>query len=590
MRSLTAPPKLLIFTASYNERGNIGSLIEEIISTVRHADILVVDDNSPDGTFDVVLEKQKTYPQIKAVRRQRKLGLATAHKYALLYAIRQGYDALITMDADWSHHPKYIPTVLQALAKNTFVAGSRYCEGGSCDYTGFRKIVSRFGNFIARHLLSVGTHDLTTSFRAFNVDDLHQLPLRHVHGSDYSYGIQLSYHLRKSGVTLREVPIHFTDPARRASKIPRLQVLLSAWDLFVLAAKRFNRYRELGPDQFVPDACPGCGDQVLALKHFGNRKSDEAGETPRSVAAYRCTSVTQRSYPPVYTCVNCGLQQVPASVIPRDLEQLYQDVVDEQYLNNIEARERTFRRLFDQIATSLPKAPGRMLEVGAYCGLFAREAMRRGWQVDAVEPSAWAAKYARETLGVNVYAGFLTDNRYRLGDEYDVVVSWDVLEHVRDPLQFVGECREYLAPGGILCFSTLDVDTWFPRLLRLRWPWLMDMHLYYFDRHVVRTLLSRAGFELLRAETYVHYAFVKYALRSAARSIPTSIGNLANKLIALIPTRAIVPVGFGDVKVYIAYKLDVVSSVKPAPAQPRESTIALPPIFANRPDNAVASH
>jgi len=80
------------------------------------------------------------------------------------------------------------------------------------------------------------------------------------------------------------------------------------------------------------------------------------------------------------------------------------------------------------------------------------------------------------------------------------------------------------------------------------------MHLYYFDRHVVKELLSRAGFDLVRAETYVHYAFVKYALRSAVRSLPAPVGRLANKLIALIPTRAIVPVGLGDVKVYIAGK------------------------------------
>src|SRR5205085_1887941 len=133
-----------------NERANIGSLIEEIASTVPHADILVVDDNSPDGTFDEVLEKKKIHSQIIAVKRPRKLGIATAQKYALIYAIRKNYDILITMDADWSHHPKYIPTLLRALDENTFVAGSRYCEGGSCDYTGFRNIVSRFGNLVAR--------------------------------------------------------------------------------------------------------------------------------------------------------------------------------------------------------------------------------------------------------------------------------------------------------------------------------------------------------------------------------------------------------------------------------------------------------
>jgi glycosyltransferase involved in cell wall biosynthesis len=94
---LATTSRLLVFMPCYNERDNIGSLIEEIVSTVPQADILLVDDNSPDGTLNVILEKQKTYPQIKAVRRARKLGIATAHKYALIYAIREGYGVLITM-------------------------------------------------------------------------------------------------------------------------------------------------------------------------------------------------------------------------------------------------------------------------------------------------------------------------------------------------------------------------------------------------------------------------------------------------------------------------------------------------------------
>src|SRR3954469_18612114 len=105
---LSTASRLLVFTPCFNERANIGSLIEEIVSTVPQADILVVDDNSPDGTFDEVLEKQKLHPQVIAVRRPRKLGVATAQKSALIYAIRSNYDVLIPMDADWSHHPKYI--------------------------------------------------------------------------------------------------------------------------------------------------------------------------------------------------------------------------------------------------------------------------------------------------------------------------------------------------------------------------------------------------------------------------------------------------------------------------------------------------
>ena len=212
--------------------------------------------------------------------------------------------------------------------KNTFVTGSRYCDGGSCDYTGYRNIVSRLGNIVARYALSVNIHELTTYFRAFDVASLRKLPLRYVKGAGYSYGVQLIYYLRKCGVELREMPFHFADRTHGASKIPRWQILLSVVDLMILTARRFNPYRKPTPDTFVDDACPHCGDRVLAMKHLGNRRAGE-GVNALSSAAYRCTSINERSYPPVYICLRCGLRQVPASLMPRELEQLYQKVVDE---------------------------------------------------------------------------------------------------------------------------------------------------------------------------------------------------------------------------------------------------------------------
>ena len=557
--------RLLVFTTCYNEFGNIGGLIDKIIELLPQADVLVVDDNSPDGTFEVVLEKSKVFPQVTGVQRPRKLGIGSAHKYALLYAMREGYDTLITMDADWSHDPKYFASMLQALEENTFVTGSRYCEGGSCDYTGYRNIVSRFGNIVARYALSVKIKELSTYLRAFDVQNLRQLPLRHVKGAGYSYGVQLIYYLRKAGVELREIPIHFADRTHGASKIPRLQILHSAIDLLILMSRRLNYFRDLAPDTFVGDECPNCHDRVLAMKHLGSGSREEAHRT--SPLAYHCTSVGSRSYPPVYTCLRCGLQQVPGSMLPHNLENLYKDVVDEEYLNNLEARRRTFRRAFDQLAISLPPRPGRMLEVGAYCGLFMQEASSRGWEIDGVEPSTWAARYARESLGVNVYSGFLADNRSKLHRKYDVVASWDVLEHVRDPLTFVRECAEYLDVGGIFCFSTLDVDTWFPQLSGTRWPWLIDMHLHYFDRHVIEDLLARAGFELLRVEPYAHYAHLRYALRGAARIFPSRWERVFESLTKIVPSKLVLPVKFGDIKLYVARKSGVTVPSEKLPEQ-----------------------
>jgi dolichol-phosphate mannosyltransferase len=334
--------KLLVFAPCYNECGNIGPLIDQVVQELPDADFLIVDDNSPDGTGDIIAEKKNVYPQITAVQRPRKLGIGSAHKYALFYAMREGYDTLVTMDADFSHDPRQIRNLLLAHGDNVFVTGSRYCKGGKSDYTGYRDLVSRMGNFAARIALGVPLRELTTSFRVFDVNSLRRIPLRQINAAGYSYGVQLVYHLRKAGVELREVPIHFVDRTHGKSKIPRLQILISAIDLVSLALQRLNRARDLLPDTFVGDACPNCGDRALALKLRG-RGASESNHAATTAAAYRCTSVGLRRYPPVYTCLRCGLEQVPASLIPPNLEELYADVIDPQYLENLEVR-RTPRR------------------------------------------------------------------------------------------------------------------------------------------------------------------------------------------------------------------------------------------------------
>jgi SAM-dependent methyltransferase len=541
---------VLIFTTCYNERDNIGLLLDQIAAHAPDADVLVVDDNSPDGTWDVIQDRIRQRPNITAVQRPGKLGIGSAHKYAILYAIREGYSKLLTMDADFSHNPASIPALLAAHGENTFVTGSRYCEGGTSDYSGYRDIVSRAGNIAARAALGVRIHELTTYFRVFDVAALRRLPLRFIAASGYSYGVELVYYLRKTGVELREVPIHFVDRTRGASKIPKFQIFQSAFDLARLALGRLNRLKDMQPDSFVDDACTACGDRVLSMKHFGHSDREQGDEA--HAQAYRCTSVGGRQYPPVYTCLCCGLEQVPASLIPENLEELYKDVVDTTYLENIPARRRTFERAFDAIA---PHAPPRatLLEVGAYCGLFLDEVRNRGWDGVGVEPSQWSSTYARETTGVEVYSGYLSENAGNLRPPYDVVVSWDVLEHVRDPVAFLRECASYVKDDGVLCISTLDVDTWAPRLLKTRWPWLIDMHLYYFGRKTIPFLFRRAGLELVQDASYVHYARLRYFLNGASRALPTFLGRMVAGLAKLVPD-AIVPVSFGDIRMYVLRK------------------------------------
>lgn len=538
---------VLIFTTCYNERDNIGILLDEIAHYAPEADILVVDDNSPDDTWGVIQEKAQQRPGIYSIKRPGKLGIGSAHKYAILYAIREGYDTLLTMDADFSHDPKSIPALLATHAPNTFVTGSRYCKGGTSDYKGYRDVVSRMGNIAAKAALGVRLHELTTYFRVFDVAALRRLPLRFVTASGYSYGVELVYYLRKIGVELREVPIHFVDRTRGKSKIPKLQIFRSAYDLLLLALGRLDRRKDLQPDEFVSDTCAECGDRVLAMKHFGSAGLENTDTL--SMPAYRCTSVGGREFPPVYTCLCCGLEQVPKSLVPASLEDIYKEVVDEPYLENVQARRKTFRRNLDAISSYLP-ATGSLLEVGSYCGLFLEAAKEKGWTAVGVEPSRWASAYAREVTGVAVYTGYLFENSANLVDKYDVVTSWDVLEHVRDPVGFLRECGSYVRPGGVLCVSTLDVDTWMPQLLGTRWPWLIHMHLFYFGSRSIKYLFRQAGFDITHEAPYVHYARLRYMLKGASRALPSYLATPLDWVARVVPD-LIIPVSFGDIRMYV---------------------------------------
>ena len=139
--------KLLFFLATYNEDENIKELIIDINNLNYNNDILIIDDSPNEKTRDIIYNLQKYHSNIIFKKRKNKLGIASAHKYAFIYAIANNYDLLLTMDADYSHQPNSIHDLMKAYEPNSFVTGSRYCIGGRCDYEGYRKYISYFGNF-----------------------------------------------------------------------------------------------------------------------------------------------------------------------------------------------------------------------------------------------------------------------------------------------------------------------------------------------------------------------------------------------------------------------------------------------------------
>ena len=291
--------------------------------------------------------------------------------------------------------------------------------------------------------------------------------------------------------------------------------------------------------------CPLCKATDLTLKFSGSKTSFQ----PDPEQAYRCTTMS-RARPEILQCGGCGHQFSNPQDWPDDLIDHYADLSDHDYLDLVEIKRKTFRRAANVVERFSPP-PGRLLEVGCYAGLFMQECVSRGYDVEGVEPSLWGSEYARSN-GLIVHTGaaemWLDDES--LGS-YDAVVSWDVLEHVHDPAGFIAGMSERCRDSGIVMVSTLDRSNWFARITGRKWPWLIPMHLHYFDRNTVKALGERAGLEFLATMPHVHYASARYALNRLVRNG----AQLETTTHLSFLDRLVLPVAFGDVRTFVFRKV-----------------------------------
>jgi len=549
MNNRTQFEKILVFSATYNESGNIEKLVDSIWKEVPSADILIVDDNSPDGTGELLDEMAAKHPKLKPIHRPGKLGLGSAHHLAMIYAIQNQYDALITMDADLSHDPKDIQPLLEKLVDSDFVIGSRYMKGGHCDYDGYRKNISVLANIAARNLLSIPLHEFTTSFRAFRVKKLETVNFTKMHNQGYSFFMESVYRLHQAGLQIGEVPIHFYNRFSGSSKIPPLEIFRGIFKLLHLSGSKMLGRTSSPSSTEVEYECAHCGSPFVSLR-YSEQLDIKVDESPSN--AFRCSSMGHDSKPKVAKCLQCGLDQVPTSEQRVELEELYSDVVDQEYIDSMNAKKKTFRRAYQQIAPHLPE-PGKVLEIGSYCGLFLQEAKSHGWEGLGIEPSKWAGDFARKTFDHQIISGNLEAIAPTLDEKFDLVASWDVLEHVRNPTEALKIMHDLLNPGGILAISTLDSESLFARVLGQRWPWIMEMHLFYFGKSTLKRMFEEAGFDVVLIDDYSHYTSLKYAYNKLRISLPAPLGGLLGAFGWLIPDIT-APVTLGDIKLYVGKK------------------------------------
>ena len=208
---------ILVALATYNEIDNLPSLVTAIRQQVPTADILVVDDQSPDGTGRWCKQWAAEHSWFHAIHRTGKQGLGTAARVAIEYAIGKGYRWLVTMDADWSHDPHDLPALLAASRQSDVVVGSRYCEGGKISgWPWHRRLISHQLNKISCKLLKLPVHDASGAFRAYRVARLEEVPREQLRSAGYSYLEELLWYLKQTPATFKEIPIEFRD--RRAGR------------------------------------------------------------------------------------------------------------------------------------------------------------------------------------------------------------------------------------------------------------------------------------------------------------------------------------------------------------------------------------
>lgn len=213
--------RTLVVVPTYNEAGNVEELLRQVRATVPAADILVVDDNSPDGTADLAEEVGADLGQVKVLRRPVKDGLGNAYRAGLSHGLDEGYEALVQMDADFSHDPAVLPELLARLGDGADVAiGSRYVPGGSIPHwPALRRALSRYGNRYAVALLGLDVHDATAGFRAYRADLLREIRVGTTRANGYGFLMELAHRTAQRGATAAEVPITFTDRVRGTSKM-----------------------------------------------------------------------------------------------------------------------------------------------------------------------------------------------------------------------------------------------------------------------------------------------------------------------------------------------------------------------------------
>jgi len=244
---------VLLVVPTYNERDNLQELVARVFTAVPDGHLLVVDDDSPDGTADLCGELQRQYPGLRLLRRTGARGLGRAYVAGLRYGLERQYAVIGTMDADLSHNPDHLKAMLPLTLAHDVVVGSRYIrDGGTINWRIRRILLSWLANRFAAWLLRVPAHDMTSGYRLYRRSALEQIPFDEITSNGYSFLVEMLYRLHRAGCTIAESPIVFYDRTLGESKLSPREVYIGAFRLILLRLSTGARGTAQGSAQSQP--------------------------------------------------------------------------------------------------------------------------------------------------------------------------------------------------------------------------------------------------------------------------------------------------------------------------------------------------
>jgi len=227
--------KVLVIIPTYNELDNLPKLIPAVLAQDENIDVLIVDDNSPDGTSDYVIAEANNNPRIKLIRREGKMGLGTAYITGFKFALENSYDYIFEMDADFSHNPDEIPIFLRELENYDLVLGSRYIEGVNViNWPMSRLLLSVFANVYTSLITGMSIHDSTGGFKGFRKEVLQAINLDEIKSNGYTFQIEMTFKAWKKGFRIKEISIVFVDRVKGTSKMSKKivrEAIFMVWKL-----------------------------------------------------------------------------------------------------------------------------------------------------------------------------------------------------------------------------------------------------------------------------------------------------------------------------------------------------------------------